>query len=81
MPKSEQVEVLTPGSNEKCYLAGALDMYTGTIVHCLWWRKTQGLFVHLLDTLDRAYASWMFAKATSVVSSCEWHPLRAGHQT
>jgi hypothetical protein len=31
MPKGEQVEVLTPGTNEKRYLAGALDLTTGTI--------------------------------------------------
>ncbi len=30
MPKGEQVEVPTPGTNEKRYLAGALDIATGT---------------------------------------------------
>ena len=29
MPKGEQVEVMTPGTNEKRYLAGALDLTTG----------------------------------------------------
>ena len=36
MPKGEQAEVLTPGTNEKRYLAGALDLTTGTIPHCVW---------------------------------------------
>jgi hypothetical protein len=36
MPKGEQVEVLTPGTNEKRYLAGALDIPTGTTQHCVW---------------------------------------------
>ncbi len=36
MPKGAQVEVLTPGTNEKRYLAGALDLTTGTIHHCVW---------------------------------------------
>jgi len=31
MPKGEQVEVGTPGTNEKRYLAGALDLTTGTM--------------------------------------------------
>jgi len=33
MPKGEQLEVLTPGTNEKRYLAGAWDLRRGTIVH------------------------------------------------
>jgi transposase len=45
MPKGEQVEVPTPGTNEKRSLAGALDMRTGALVHCVWWRKTHGLFL------------------------------------
>jgi transposase len=36
MPTGAQVEVLTPGTNEKRYLAGALDMSTGTTQHCVW---------------------------------------------
>ena len=36
MPKGEQVEVLTPGTNEKRYLAGALDLTTGIVTHCVW---------------------------------------------
>jgi transposase len=36
LPQGEQVEVLTPGTNEKRYLAGALDITTGTTQHCVW---------------------------------------------
>jgi transposase len=53
MPKGEQVEVLTPGTNEKRHLAGALNITTGTITHCVWYRKPTGLFLDLLQTLDR----------------------------
>src|SRR5262245_33588467 len=52
MPKGEQLEVLTPGTNQKRYLAGAWDLHRGTIVHRVWWRKTHGLFLDLLATLD-----------------------------
>jgi hypothetical protein len=36
MPQGEQVEGLTPGTNAKRYLAGALDLTTGTTQHCGW---------------------------------------------
>jgi transposase len=36
MPKGTQVEVLTPGTKEKRYLAGALDITTGTTQPCVW---------------------------------------------
>jgi DDE superfamily endonuclease len=36
MPRGAQVEVLTPGTNEKRYLAGALAITTGTRTHWVW---------------------------------------------
>ena len=36
MPKGEQGEVMTPGTNEKRYLAGALALTTGTIPSWVW---------------------------------------------
>jgi transposase len=35
MPRSTQVEVITPGKNEHRYLAGALDLRTGEVHHWL----------------------------------------------
>src|ERR687888_1646232 len=67
MPKGEQVEVMTPGTNEKRYLAGALDITTGTTQHWVWYRKTTGLFLDLLATLDRAYAAAEFTHLSVVV--------------
>jgi putative transposase len=61
MPKGEQVEVLTPGTKEKRYLAGALAIPTGTISHGVWYRKQPGLFIDLLDLLDRAYPAPRFS--------------------
>src|SRR3712207_9256039 len=40
MPKGTQMAVMTPGTNEKYYLAGALDVATGTVHHCVGSRKT-----------------------------------------
>jgi transposase len=73
MPKGAQVEVLTPGTNEKRYLAGALDLLTGTTQHCVWYRKTTGLFVDLLATLDRAYPAPAFSCLTIVVDNSKIH--------
>ena len=49
MPKGTQLEVMTPGQNQKHYLAGALDLATGTLLHCLGPRKTNALFRDLLS--------------------------------
>jgi transposase len=73
MPKGTQVEVLTPGTNEKRYLAGALNISTGTTQHCGWYRKTTGLFVALLDTLDRAYPAPQFTCLSVVADNAKIH--------
>src|SRR5262245_51743692 len=55
MPQGTQAEVMTPGTNEKYYLAGALHLATGKLLHCLGPRKNNGLFRDLLTRLDTAY--------------------------
>jgi len=77
MPKGEQVEILTPGTNEKRYLAGALDMRTGTIVHRVWWRKTHGLFLDLLQALDYTYPQLRFPHLYVVVDNYKIHKAQA----
>jgi transposase len=77
MPKGEQVEVLTPGTNEKRSLAGALDRQTGTIVHRGWWRKTPGRFLDLLQTLDRTYPVAQFSQLSVVVDHYQIHKAQA----
>src|SRR3954452_7527332 len=39
MPRATQVEVMTPGKNERRYLPGALDLRTGQVHYCPWFRK------------------------------------------
>jgi transposase len=73
MPKGTQVEVMTPGTNEKRYLAGALDMSTGTTQYCVWYRKTTGLFLDLLVTLDREYPAREFSCLSVVVDNSKIH--------
>ena len=73
MPKGEQIEVMTPGTNEKRSLAGALDLATGTIPHCVWYRKQTGLFLDLLDTLDRTSPAPLFSHLTVVADNAKIH--------
>jgi hypothetical protein len=73
MPKGEQVEGRTPGTNAKRYLAGALELTTGTITHCVWYRKQTGLFIDLLETLDRTHPAPLFAHLTVVVDNAKIH--------
>jgi transposase len=77
MPKGEQVEVLTPGTNEKRYLAGALDMRTGMIWHRVWWRKTHGLFLDLLQALEQAYPPGRFTHLYVVLDNYKIHKAQA----
>jgi transposase len=77
MPKGEQVEVMTPGTNEKRHLAGALNITTGTIAHCVWYRKPTGLFLDLLQTLDRTYPARTFFHLQVVVDNAKIHQAAA----
>ena len=79
-PKGAQVEVLTPGTNEKRYLAGAWDMRTGAILHRIWWRKTHGLFLDLLPALDHAYPPRRFTHLYVVVDNYKIHKAHAGER-
>jgi hypothetical protein len=80
MPKGEQVEVMTPGANEKRYLAGALDLSTGTITHCGWYRKQTGLFLARLDTLERSPPVPLFTHLTVVVDNAKIHKAQKVQQ-
>ncbi len=55
MVSGQQKEVLTPGKNEKRYLAGALDVRTGQVIWVEGERKTSYLFLDLLDRLRREF--------------------------
>ena len=80
MPKGEQVEVLTPGTNEKRYLAGALDLTTGIVTHCVWYRKQTGLFLELLATLERTHSAPLFTHLTVVVDNAKLHKAKKVQQ-
>ena len=59
MPQGRRHEVMTPGQNEKHYVAGALNLLTGQLHACLGPRKNNAWFRELLTLLDQTYpAPW-----------------------
>jgi transposase len=69
MPKGTQLAVMTPGQNQKYYLAGALDLATGTLLHCLGARKTNTLFRDLLGILEASYPAERYTRLYVVVDN------------
>ena len=75
MPKGTQVEVMTPGQNEKHLLAGALGPTTGTPHHALGPRNPNALFRDLLTLLEARYWADLYTRLYVVVE--QWlaaHP-------
>jgi transposase len=64
MGRGQQKDVMTPGKNEKRYLAGALDVRTGEIHWVEARKKDSWLFLDLLKKLTAVYAH---AKAIHVI--------------
>lgn len=80
MPQGTQVEVMTPGQNQKHYLAGALDLATGTLLHCLGPRKTNALFRDLLTLLEARYPAERYTRLYVVVDNFKIHKAKAVEQ-
>ena len=77
MPKGTQLEGMTPGQNQKHYLAGALDLSTGTLHHCLGPRKTNALFRDLLTRLDARYPAEQYTRLYVVGDHYKIHQAKA----
>ena len=69
MRKGTQVEVMTPGKNEKRYLAGAWDRRTGQVHHRVGARKTNALFRNLLELVEMAYPARRYDRIYVVVDN------------
>lgn len=69
MPRGQQKPVLTPGKNQKRYLAGALDARTGELTWVTGERKNSPLFVDMLWALLRRYRSIPLSKAGTIQRS------------
>ena len=77
MPTGTQVTVMTPGQNAKHYLAGALEVTTGQLWHCLGARKTHALFRDLLDRLAARYPAPKYRRLYVVVDNGNIHKAKA----
>src|SRR6266446_7580634 len=69
MPKGSQEEVMTPGQNEKHSRAGALNLATGTIRHCLGPRKNNALLRDRLTVRGRTYPAHQVSRIDVVVDN------------
>ena len=77
MTQGTQVEVMTPGKNQKHYLAGAWDSQTGVVHHCCGPRKTNQLFRDLLQILARRYPAPSYERIYVVVDNYKIHKAKA----
>jgi transposase len=80
MRKGTQTEVLTPGKNEKQYLAGGWDFRTGVIHYCFGERKTNALFRNLLDTIQTRYPAQRYERVYLVADNYRVHKAQAVQQ-
>ena len=80
MLQGTQDEIMTPGTNEKYYLAGALHLATGNVRYCLGPRKNNGLFRELLTLLDHTYPASEVTRIYVVVDNYCIHKAKAVEQ-
>lgn len=77
MLRGTQTEVLTPGTNRKNYLAGALNFVTGKLLSVVGARKNRWLFIDLLRAIDRACPASKLTKVYVVVDNYGIHKAKA----
>jgi len=80
MPQGTQAEVMTPGKNEKPYLAGALHLATGKVLYCLGARTNNGVLRELLTLLDTTYPARQIARIYVVADNYCMHKAKAVEQ-
>jgi putative transposase len=80
MPKGTQLAMMTPGTNEKHYVAGALDLATGTLHHCVGARKTNALLRDLLGILGERHPAEQYTRLYVVVDNYKIHKAKALEQ-
>jgi putative transposase len=80
MPQGETVKLVTPGQNQKHYLAGALELKTGRMAYCTGFRKTNRRFRALLECLEKQYPKARVKKVSVVVDNSGMHKAKAVEQ-
>ncbi len=77
MLKGTQTQVMTPGTNRKNYLAGALNFVTGKLLHVVGERKNRWLFIDLLRAIDRVSPVMKVTKIYLIVDNYGIHKAKA----
>ena len=80
MPQGTQNKLMTPGTNEKYSLAGALPLTTGKGRYCLGPRNNHGLLRALLTLLDPASPASDVTRISVVVDNYCMHQAKAVEQ-
>lgn len=76
MPRGQQADVVTPGNNEKCHVAGSLVWRTGTLIASPpGLRRNAELFLDHLDELRRRLRG--FRKIHVICDNAAFHKCRA----
>jgi transposase len=71
--RGQRLEIVTPGQDQRCYLAAALDFRTGRLLHRTGPKKNRFLFLDLLRVLDRVYAGAGFRRVYVVADNYSIH--------
>jgi len=77
MAKGTQTVVMTPGTNRKHDLAGALNYLTGKLLFVTAARKDRWLFIDLLKLIDRRCPAAKFTRIYLVVDNYRIHTAQA----
>lgn len=77
MLRGTQEEVMTPGTNQKNYLAGALNFLSGKMLHVVGERKDRWLFIDLLQAIERACPPQKIGKIYVIVDNYRIHKAQA----
>lgn len=76
MRVAERLKLVTPGVNQKRYLAGALDHLTGQVIQCVGGRKTAGLFLELLQAIEHGYPMTAYREVFVVLDNFSIHKAK-----
>jgi transposase len=71
--RGQRLEIVTPGQDQRCYIAAALDFRTGRLLHRTGPKKNRFLFLDLLRVLDRVYAGAGFRRVYVVADNYSIH--------
>lgn len=77
MLKGTQLEVMTPGTNQKHYVAGALNYLSGKMLAVTGERKERWLFIDLLKLIDKKFPAQKFARLYVVCDNYRIHTAKA----